>query len=259
MIGPLARRVWHGVAGAIVLFMLAPLLLLALFAFSASPLLAFPISGVTTAWFARLSDEAQFWPALRNSLIVAVAVGGSATVVGVMAALGLLRLRRRPSLALTTLCTLPAMLPPLMLGVALLSFYAGLGVRLGLATVILSHLVFTQPFVILVVGARLAEFDQALVESARDLGARPLRAFFEVTLPIIAPSVIGAALIAMALSLDDFLVTFFTKGDAATLPIFMWGMLRKGIDPSINAIALILLALSLAISLIGLRFARYRG
>lgn len=259
MIGPLARRVWHGVAGATVLFMLAPLLLLTLFAFSASPLLSFPITGVTLSWFERLAGEAQFWPALRNSLIVTGAVGAGATIVGVMAALGLLRLRRRMSLALTTLCTLPVMLPPLMLGVVLLSFYAGLGLRMGLLTVILSHLVFTQPFVILIVGARLADFDQALVESARDLGARPVRAFFEVTLPIIAPSVIGAALIAMALSLDDFLVTFFTKGDANTLPIFMWGMLRKGIDPTINAIALILLALSLAVSLIGLRFARYRG
>jgi spermidine/putrescine transport system permease protein len=107
--------------------------------------------------------------------------------------------------------------------------------------------------------ARMANFDFAALDSARDLGASRLRAFFSVTLPIIRPSVVGAALIAMALSLDDFVVTLFTIGGGSTLPIFMWGMLRKGVDPTINVIAVILMLLSVAVSILGLRITRYRG
>ncbi len=155
---------------------------------------------------------------------------------------------------------IPIMAPPLLLGVALLTFYSTwLNLNLGLPTVILSHLVFTQPFVILVVGARMASFDHAAVESARDLGAGPLRAFLDVTLPIISPSVVGGALIAMALSLDDFLITFFTIGGSNTLPTFMWGMLRKGVDPSINVVATIVMLLSIGTTVLGLRITKYKG
>ena len=145
-----------------------------------------------------------------------------------------------------------------MLGVALLSYYSSFGVRLGLPTVILSHLVFAQPFVILIVIARMASFDYTTVDSARDLGAGRLKSFFTIVLPIIGPSVVGAALIAMALSLDDFLVTYFTIGGGSTLPIFMWGMLRKGLTPTINVVAVTLMLLSILVSLIGLWLARYR-
>jgi spermidine/putrescine transport system permease protein len=150
--------------------------------------------------------------------------------------------------------------PPLMLGLAFLSYFTGwLHLDLGLPTVIISHLVFTQPFVILIVSARLATFDYAAVDSARDLGASSLIAFLTVTLPIIRSSILGAALIAMAMSLDDFLVTFFTIGGGNTLPTFMWGMLRKGLDPSVNVVAVLIMVLSIGVSIIGMRITRYRG
>jgi spermidine/putrescine transport system permease protein len=250
---------WHGFAGLVLLFMLTPLFILVLFCFSENALLSFPIAGFTLDWFRKLFEHPQFWPSLRNSLIITLTVGVVSTVAGTMAALATARLRRSWSISLTLLVTLPVMLPPLMLGVALLSFFASIGMRLGLPTVIMSHLVFTQPFVVAIVAARMASFDHAAVESARDLGASRLRAFFNVTLPIIRPSVIGAALIAMALSLDDFVVTLFTIGGGSTLPIFMWGMLRKGVDPTINVIAVLLMLLSIGISLVGLRATRYRG
>lgn len=123
----------------------------------------------------------------------------------------------------------PLMLPPLVLGVALLSFYVAVGIKLGLVTVIVSQLLFTLPFVILVVTARLRSFDFRIVESARDLGAGRWSAFRTVTLPIIQPSIIGAALISLALSLDDFIVTFFTIGSGNTLPTFVWGMIRTSL------------------------------
>ena len=112
---------------------------------------------------------------------------------------------------------------------------------------------------ILIVNARMAGFDFAAIDSARDLGASASKAFFTVTLPIIRATVVGAALIAMALSLDDFLVTFFTIGGGNTLPIFMWGMLRRGVDPSINVVAVMLMLFSIGVSLVGLRVTRYRG
>ena len=151
------------------------------------------------------------------------------------------------------------MLPPLVLGVALLSYFSFVEFRLGLPSVILSHLVFTQPFVILIVMARMLGFDYSVVTSARDLGASPLKAFLTVTLPIIRPTIIGAGMVAMALSIDDFIITFFTIGGGNTLPTLLWGMLRMGVDPSINIVATIIMTLTISVSLIALRVTRYRG
>ena len=153
----------------------------------------------------------------------------------------------------------PVMVPPLVVGLALMVFYVTLGLKLSVFTVILSHLVFTQPFVILIVHARMVGFDYVAVESARDLGASPLRAFFTVTLPIVRSTIIGAAFIAMALSLDDFIITFFTIAGGNTLPTFIWGMIRTQTDPTINAIATLLVSLTVVSSLIAMAVTRYRG
>jgi spermidine/putrescine transport system permease protein len=240
--------------------MLSPLVLLFIFCFNDNTLFVFPLSGFTLHWFEQLLARPQFWNAFWNSVVVTLCVGAISTVVGTLSALFLARQNSRVSSILMTSITLPVMVPPLMLGIALLSFYTSwMNMKLGLHTVILSHLIFTQPFVILVVYARMASFDYAIIESARDLGASVAYSFSTITLPIIGPSIVGAALIAMALSLDDFLVSFFTIGGGNTLPIFMWGMLRKGVDPTINVVAVILIALSFGASLVGLRITRYRG
>jgi spermidine/putrescine transport system permease protein len=254
------RIAWTMFAALAVTFMLSPLAMLVIFCFNESALLSFPITGLTLHWFAALFERPEFYVALKNSLIVTVSVGTMSTVVGTMTAMGLARLRRTASSTVMAAMALPVMVPPLMLGIMFLSYYSTwLDLRLGLHTVILSHLVFTQPFVILIVNARMASFDFSAVDSARDLGASSAKAFFTITLPIIRSTVVGASLIAMALSLDDFLVTFFTIGGGNTLPIFMWGMLRKGVDPSINVVAVLLMLFSIGVSLIGLRVTRYRG
>jgi spermidine/putrescine transport system permease protein len=151
------------------------------------------------------------------------------------------------------------MLPALVLGIALLAFYVSIGLQLSLFTVILSHLVITQPFVILIVYARMLGFDYAALESARDLGASPPRAFLTVTLPIIRSTLIGAALIALAISLDEFIITFFTIGGGNTLPTLVLGMLRRTLGPQINAIGTLLLTLTVGSTLIALWITRYRG
>lgn len=250
---------WRGFAGAVVVFMLAPLILVVLFSFTSNTLTNFPIDEFSLRWYRTLAEKDEFWVALWNSLKIASSVAVASAVIGTLAALALVHLRERlANAAIVALC-FPVMLPALVIGIALLVFFNRVGVPLSLGTVIVSHLVITQPFVILIVNARLANFDFAIVDSARDLGASPWRAFWTVTFPVIGSTVIGAALIAMSVSLDDFIITFFTIGSGNTLPTFVWGKVRTSLDPSINAIGTILIALTVGSSVLALWLSRYRG
>jgi spermidine/putrescine transport system permease protein len=141
----------------------------------------------------------------------------------------------------------------------LLVWFLFLGLGLGLKTVVLAHLLFTLPFVVIVVYARLSSFDFRTVEAARDLGASPLRAFADAMLPAIRPVVIGAALMAVALSIDDFILTSFTIGGGNTLPILVMSTLRTSVTPMTNAIGTMLITLSIASTLTALYLTRYRG
>lgn len=250
---------WLVLAVLFVIFLLSPLVLVVVFSFTDRTLTNFPLEGLSLRWWVDMLHQRQFADAFKNSILIGLTVGIVSAIVGTMAAIGLAALPRRRSALAMGILTLPLMLPPLVLAVALLSFFVGLGLDLGLQTVILGHVLFTQPFVVLVVYARMANFDYRVVESARDLGASPLVAFFTVTLPIIRPIVIGAALIAVALSIDDFIITFFTIGSGNTLPTLVWGMIRTGLTPTVNAIGTLILLLTIGSTLIALRLTRYRG
>jgi spermidine/putrescine transport system permease protein len=219
----------------------------------------FPIHALTLKWWEAMLANPAFTSALTNSLIIGLVVSVISAVLGTMAAMGLSQLPPAVANSVMLVLSTPLMLPPLVLGVALLSFYVAAGIRLGLVTVIMSQLLFTLPFVILVIVARLRSFDFRIVESARDLGASQLTAFRTVTLPVIQPSIIGAALISLALSLDDFIVTFFTIGSGNTLPTFVWGMIRTSLTPTANAIGTLILMLTLTSTIVALRLTRYRG
>jgi spermidine/putrescine transport system permease protein len=254
-----STALWRLFGVLVVAFMLTPLALVVLFSFTDNALTNFPIERFSTRWFQTLFERDEFWKAFGNSLTIAGSVAVVSSVVGTLAALALARLGERLANAvLVTLC-FPVMLPALVIGIALLVFFNKTGVPLSLATVILGHLVITQPFVILIVYARMVGFDYAAVDSARDLGASPWVAFWTVTFPMVSTTVIGAALIAMAISLDDFIITFFTIGGGNTLPTYIWGKVRTYLDPSINAIGTILLALTIASTVLALRLSRYRG
>jgi spermidine/putrescine transport system permease protein len=250
---------WLLVAGLFVIFLLSPLVLVIVFSFTDRTLTNFPLEGLSLRWWIDMLQQRQFADAFKNSILIGLTVGIVSAIVGTMAAIGLAALPRRRSALAIGVLTLPLMLPPLVLAVALLSFFVGIGLPLGLQTVILGHVLFTQPFVVLVVYARMVNFDYRVVESARDLGASPLVAFFTVTLPIIRPIVIGAALIAVALSIDDFIIAFFTIGSGNTLPTLVWGMIRTGLTPTVNAIGTLILLLTIGSTLIALRLTRYRG
>ncbi|MBZ0229027.1 MAG: ABC transporter permease [Bauldia sp.] len=250
---------WRALSLIFVIVLLSPLGLVVLFAFSSKAISNFPITGFSFRWWEQMVDFPAFWPAFGNSLIVGISVGLLAAVIGTMAALSLVAMPPRRAQIITAIMALPLMLPPLFLGVMLLVWYLFLGLQLGLTTVVLSHLLFALPFVVIVVYARLASFDMRIVEAARDLGASPTRAFFSVTLPVIQPVIIGAGLMAVALSIDDFILTSFTIGGGNTLPILVMSTLRTSVTPMTNAIGTLLIALSIASTLGALALTRYRG
>jgi spermidine/putrescine transport system permease protein len=256
----LSAPLWCAFGTGVLIFMLTPLVLVVVFSFGRNALTSFPMGGLTLDWYRALFANDTFWGAAKNSGIIAAAIGLGSTVIGTMAALTLSRLPARRAHAALQVLGFPIMLPALVIGIALMTYFVRfLDLRLGLPTVILGHLVITQPFVILVVHARLVGFDHNLVDSARDLGASPLAAFLTVTLPIVRATIIGAALIAMAVSLDDFIVTFFAIGSGNTIPTLVWSMVRTTLDPSINASATILIALTIGATLLALWLSRYRG
>jgi ABC-type spermidine/putrescine transport system permease subunit II len=250
---------WRGAGFLFALFMMLPLLLVVLFAFTSRSLTNFPIEGLSLRWWAAILAEPQFPGALRRSLTVAAVAGLASAVLGTMAATGLAAIPRRRAAVIMSLLCLPLMMPALVVAVSLVTFFVSAGIKLSLMTVIVSHLLLTQPFVTLVVYAQLSGFDRRIVESARDLGATPWQAFRTVTLPVLQPTIVGAALIAAAISLDDFVVTFFTLGGGNTLPTLVWAMLRTSVTPAVNAIGTMLLMLTIVATLIGLWLTRYRG
>ena len=258
--GVVSSVLWRLFTLAVVVFLATPMLLVVLFSFNQSALTSLPLTGFTLDWYRKLFANDSFWPALENSLIVGFSVALISVVTGTLAALALAKMRQRHAALAMTLLSVPMMIPALIIGIALLStFVRLLDLPLSLGTVILGHLLIAQPFVMLIVYARLSTFDWTAVESARDLGASPLTAFRTITLPIIRPTIVGAALIALSISLDDFVITFFTIGGGNTLPTLVWGLVRTSLDPTINAMATLLIVLSIGSTVLALRLSRYRG
>ncbi len=227
------------------LFLYAPILVLVVFSFNRGRLTA-SWEGLTLDWYLKLLDNHQVLLSLRNSLLVALPATLIATTLGTAAALGLRR-RFRGRAGVLGLVSLPIVAPEIVLASSLLLLFAGVGLRLGFVTIVLSHVAFTLSYAVVVVRARLAGFDPALEEAAMDLGAGPWRTFLHVTLPLASPGILAAALMVFALSLDDYVVTSFVAGvGATTLPVQIYSMVRSGITPEINAVsALLLLATSL--------------
>ncbi|MBX6322331.1 MAG: ABC transporter permease [Rhodospirillaceae bacterium] len=226
----------------VLLYLYAPVIVTVLFSFASSPRLSMPIEGLTLDWYRRALANPLITTALHNTLVLALVSAVGAGVLGTAFAYGLVRLRRkRLRQGLMGASLLPAVVPLLVIGISLAVLFKSLGVRQGLANAGVGHVLVCLPFVVLTMNARLESFDLTVLEAARDLGASPLRAFRDITFPLIRPAVIGAALLAAALSLDEFVVTWFNIGSQQTLPVLVWGLMRRGVDPSINALASLLL------------------
>jgi spermidine/putrescine transport system permease protein len=226
----------------IYLFLYLPIAILVVFSFNAARQTAV-WEGFTLDWYRRLAGNERLLGSVRNSLLVAGITTLIATVLGTLAALALARYRFRGKGSTETVLFLPVILPDVVLGAALLTFFGAVGLRLSLWTVVIAHVMFSVSYVAIVVRARLAGLDPSLEEAARDLGAGPFDTFRRVTLPLILPGVVASALLVFTLSIDDYVVTSFVAGvGATTLPLHIYSMLKLGVTPEVNAVSSLLLA-----------------
>ena len=244
------------VFGLAVAFLYLPIAVLIGLSFNESGL---PTSwgGFSTKWYDQMAANDDLIASAVNTLIVAFWATLISVVLGTLLAFGLERVVR--STALDAAAFVPMIVPDIVLAIALLSFYnlvftQWIGVGLGLWSIVLSHAVFGIAFVAAIVRTRLRHFDNSTVEASLDLGANEWRTFRHVTLPAIAPGVIAGALVAFTLSLDEFVIAYFTSGTAETFPIKVYSMVRFGVTPEINAASTIVVSASLLLTLVALRF-----
>lgn len=229
------------------LFMYAPIVILILFSFNASRY-ASSWEGFSLRWYQVLFNDRAIGLALRNSLLVALLSTLIATVIGTLAALALERYDFWGKLSFDALLYLPIIVPEIAMAVMLLLFFILTHIRLGLGTVIIAHVAFCMSYVAVVVRARVAGLDRTLEEAAQDLYANEWQTFRRVTLPLIMPGIVSGALLSFTLSLDDFVITFFTTGPGTTtLPIQVYGMIKTGVTPEINALSALMLVASVAL------------
>ena len=261
-IGPLefTRRTWVRIWLLVVfVFLYAPIVVLVAFSFNESRR-NIVWTGFTTDWYGRALNNASLIEAFVNSIMIAVISTIFSVIIGGLLALGLHRFRFPGKPVLDGVSALPIVIPEICMGVSLLVFYArigwptGLPWPLNLSQVIIGHIVFSFPFVAVVVRARMEGFDRSLEEASKDLGASEWQTFWNVTLPYMKTGLIAGALLAMTLSLDDFVITFFTSGpDTITFPVKIYSMVRQSVTPEVNAASTILIVFTIALTIIALR------
>jgi len=256
------QRLLAGNAWLVFAFLYLPILALVVLSFNDNRLVGV-WGGASLRWYRELATDTAVLSALRNSLIVALISTVIATALGTAAALSLERFRWRGQRTFDGMLFLPVIIPDVTMAVMMLLFFVqvfrfagnlfGFTGAFGLTTIILSHVAFNISFVAIVVRARLAGMDRVLEEAAADLYASPWRAFRHVTLPLIAPGIAGGALLALTLSLDDVVITSFVSGPGSTtLPVYVFGLVRRGVTPLINAVSVLMLAGSMLLVIVSL-------
>jgi spermidine/putrescine transport system permease protein len=228
-------------------FLYVPILVLVAYSFNASRLNVV-WTGFTFRWFEQLFANGPLMRAAWNSFVIAVVTTGLSIVLGTLGAWLLHRYRFRGARLIQTLFTVPMVVPEVLMGISLLVLFAALNVVLGFTTVIIAHVTFCFPFVLVAVRARLHDLDPALEEAALDLGATPFQAFWQVILPSLRPAIVAGGLMAFTLSWDELIVTFFTTSAAsATLPVRIFGMAKVGLNPMLNALSALFIVATVAI------------
>jgi spermidine/putrescine transport system permease protein len=233
-------------------FLYAPIVLLVLFSFNES---RFPTNwtGFSLNWYAKLFGNYAMGQALKNSMIVTLTSTAIATVIGTMVAVGMERFRFKAKSSLDAVLFLPIIIPDIAMAIMLLAFFVLIQMPLGLPTIIIAHVAFNISFVAVIVRARMASINPDLAEAARDLYANEWQEFWRVTFPQLLPGILAGALFAFTLSFDDYIITFFTSGPGSTtLPVRIYGMVRRGITPETNAVSSLMLLASLVLVLLTL-------
>ncbi|MDP2312262.1 MAG: ABC transporter permease [Pseudomonadota bacterium] len=244
------------VTGLVYFFLHAPMLVLVLFSFNDSKF-STEWSGFTLHWYTRLLEREDILDALQRSLLVGGASTIVSTVLGTLLAMGLARHRLAARTVLEGLVYVPVVTPEIVCGISLLLLFVAMGIPLGTFTVILAHVAFNISYVTVVVRARLEGMDRSLEEAALILGADEWTTFWRVTVPQLWPGILSGALLAFTMSFDDFVITSLVSGPGtSTLPIVVYGMVRKNIEPSINAISTIVLVVTTVLIYVSDRLTR---
>lgn len=238
-------------AGLVYVFLYIPLIIVVVYSFNDSRLNAEWV-GFTLDWYYKLFNNQEMLLAARNSLFIAISASLLATILGTMAGLAIHRYRIR---VLPFLVFAPIAMPEILLGVSLLLFFLqAMHLTLGLVSIIIAHTTFCVGFVAIIVRARLQGMDDSIFEAARDLGATPWQTFRLITLPLIMPAIAAGALMSFTLSIDDFVITFFTKGiGEPILPIQIYTMIKISVTPEVNAISTLFMLLTLVLIIIANR------
>jgi len=237
------------IAAGLYIFLYAPIVVIIVFSFNAARF-GTVWEGFTTKWYGALLHDSAALSATKNTLQLALVSTGIATLLGSLLAFGLTRIDFPGRKIFDRVLYVPVFVPDIILATSLLLFYSLVGsfipaLELGMTTMILGHVTFQISFVAIVVRARLAGLDPALEEAARDLGAGEWKTFLHVTLPLMLPGVLAGAMLAFTLSLDDFIVSFFTSGPGSTtLPILIYSSVKRGLTPDINALATLIILIS---------------
>ncbi|MDR1914892.1 MAG: ABC transporter permease [Clostridiales bacterium] len=242
--------------GLILVLMYLPILMVIVYSFNVSKNSSM-WEGFTFSWYKELFADKSMFEALRNSLILALLSAGSAVVIGTLAAVGMARTKLRGAGAMEYLATIPIMAPEIILGMVFLAFFSLLGIPFGMLTLVISHTAFCIPYVFLLVKARLAGLDKSYAEAARDLGASQIRAFLDITMPSILPAILSGALLAIAMSLDDVIISVFVTGvNTNTLPIKIYTQIKTGITPKTNALCTVLFGFTMLLGILSMRKSR---
>ena len=246
-----AKRAWkhHGptfsfskcVLWLTIIFLFLPLFVIIVYSFNESKGAEFTKPSLT--WYKELFlNSNALWQALLNSILVAFSSAAVSTVLGTMASIGVNWYKFKGKKFIQTLTYLPMVLPEVIIGISMVIFFSGIHLPLGLFTVFAAHTTFCLPFVFLMVNARLDEFDFSIVEAAHDLGATEKQTMFKVVVPAIMPGILSGFLMAVTMSLEDFVITFFVSGPGSTtLPLYVYSMIRFGVSPVINSLSVIMI------------------
>ena len=233
-----------------ILLMYFPLVMVVIFSFNESRLSA-NFTGFSFKWYETLANDRDLKEALFNSILLGVLSCGISAVIGTLGAVGMARVKYKTKGKMEYLSTIPIMIPEIILGMVFLVFFSMLNLPFGMTTLVIAHTTFCIPYIFMMVKARLVGIDKSLEEAARDLGAGPIRTFFDITMPLIAPAVLSGSLLAFAMSFDDVVISIFVNGPRLnTLPVKVYAQLKKGVTPEINALCTIILVVITAVLLL---------
>ncbi len=233
--------------GIVMVIMYLPILMVVVYSFNEGKLIA-SWKGFSLDWYVKLFQDEEIWEAVKNSLILGVLSCFCASVLGTVGAVGMAKIKSKTKAPMEYLSTLPIMIPEIILGMVFLTFFHLLNLPNGMVTLVIAHTAFCIPYIYMMVKARLVGMEKSLEEAAKDLGATPIRTFFDITLPLILPAVASGCLLAFAMSWDDVIISIFVTGPkVTTLPIKIYTQMKTGVTPEINALCTFMLGVTVLV------------